>query len=87
MPSDEAKAAFDEAQRIAAEMRDIYAQGLLVAQMRGQATDAATIETLRRERSKLQQEWATLAGKYTEAVGRFSRANDKATREHRQRLG
>jgi hypothetical protein len=44
MPSDAARAAFDEAQRIAAQMRDVHAREANLSAMLGQVNDHAARE-------------------------------------------
>lgn len=81
MPSPESRAVFDDAHRIAAQMRDIHAQEKDLVAMKDRMTDQAAIAELDRELTHLRHDWAHLASQYTEAVGRFSRAADEARRK------
>jgi hypothetical protein len=78
MPSPEARAAFDEAQRYADQMRDIHSQELALASQMALAGDRDEIERIKIELVRTRREWTDLAAKYTEALKRYTGAVEKA---------
>jgi hypothetical protein len=81
MPTPEARAAFDAAQAIAAQMRDIHAQEVAIEEAKGNCSDAPTLLQLDRELVILRNDWSNLAKQYTESVGRFNQAVEQARRD------
>jgi hypothetical protein len=78
MPSNEARAAFNEAQRIAVHMQDKHSQeeGLVVALE--QITDEGDRRAIERELAHVRHEWLEMSHAYTDAVGRFTAAVEAA---------
>ena len=81
MLSDDARNAFDDAHRIAEEMRGIHAHEKHLQGMKGRLADKGAIAALDKELVELRSQWTMLASLYAEAVGRFTKANDEARRE------
>jgi hypothetical protein len=80
MPNDEALAAFNEAQQLAARMRDMQAKEEGLQAALDQLQDRSAIETLEGELNRVQRQWMDLSQAYTAAVGRFSNAVDQERR-------
>jgi hypothetical protein len=78
MPSPDARAAFDDAQRLTAQLRDIHAQEHALSSMLKHTGDPATTQRLAGELKMLRRQWADLMAKYTAAMGRFTAAVEKA---------
>jgi hypothetical protein len=74
MATPEARAAFDEAQRIAVLMHGLHDQEKALEKMKSGQSDAAAFQSLETEIARLRRDWANLAGDYTRAVGRFTAA-------------
>jgi hypothetical protein len=78
MPSPEARAAFDEAQKYAARMREIQShESALISQM-ALADSREAIEKIETELTRSRHEWTDLAAKYTEALKRYTAAVERA---------
>jgi hypothetical protein len=78
MPTPEARAAFDDAQRIAEHMRALHDQELALQRARESQTEASVAAWLDQEIVQLRRVWANFAGDYTAAVARFTSEVDKA---------
>jgi hypothetical protein len=78
MPSPEARSAFNEAQRYAAQMRDIHSQELALASQMALAGDRPEIERIETELVRTRGEWTDLAAQYTEALKRYTAAVERA---------
>jgi hypothetical protein len=74
MPSDKARAAFNAAQKLAADMQDIHAQEHALTAALGKTEDLPSREALEDEVRRIRAEWSRLFGEYTQAFGEFTAA-------------
>lgn len=78
MPNPKAKAAFNRAQQLAAEMRDVHAQEPALSAAIDRMTDQASREALESEYVRTCSEWTRLFGEYTKAFAEFTAAVEEA---------
>jgi hypothetical protein len=74
MPTAEARAAFNAAQKIAADMRDIHAQEHALTAALEKTDDPPSRTALEDELRLIQTEWSRLFGEYTQAFAKFTAA-------------
>ena len=86
MPNNDARNAFNDAQKLAADLRDAHAREQAIAEMLRALRDEQTEAVLNGELKQFRNEWTRIYGAYTAGRGGLSgswRSNTAANRGHR----